>query len=57
MCLCIKCADRSYHVGEITKDEKGDGKLRTEFCRKSEFREQKLMNKEKVADEEVRESE
>lgn len=45
MCFCIKCADRSYHVSEITKGEKGEGKLRTEFCRKSDFREQKLMNK------------
>lgn len=59
LCLRVKCTNRSYGVGEITKEENGDGKLRTKFCRKSIFEEQKedkLVNKEGVTGEEVRES-
>ena len=59
LCLCVKCTNRSYDVGEITKEENGDGKLRTEFCRKSIFKgqkEEKLVNKEGVMGEEVGDS-
>lgn len=44
---------------EITRKENGDGKLRTEFCRKSIFKEQKeekLVKKEGVTGGKVRES-
>lgn len=59
LCLCVKCTNRSYDAGEITKEENGDGKMRTEFCKKSIFegqKEEKLVNKEGVTGEEVRES-
>lgn len=33
ICLCVKCTNRSYDVGDITRED--NGKLRMEFCRKS----------------------